>query len=209
MNLYIKQKISVVVGSLLLLFVISGCSLQNERVSTPKTVSNTDEIDIISEKINNVDKIPNINDVVILVDDLSITRKDFEIQKIYQEGKKDKEIIHSLIRTKATKAEAIRLNIEPSKDKIDAYLMQTREGLYNKDEGSEIIITYIEALGLSTEEYLELLGELAYDMYQREALWEHVKERGTYTDYEEYVNSLAEKADVKFIDVQIEKIYRG
>lgn len=206
MNSYIKQKILAVVC--LIFIFVSGCSQKDEKVSLPKNTSNTDEIIKISEKIKNLDKISNINDVVIIVNGFPITRKDFETQKIYQRDAQNKNIIDSLIRTKAIKSEAIRLNIQPSKEKINAYLTQIRESISNKEEGSETITTYIKTLGLSIEEYLELLEESTYDMYQREALWEYVSEKDNLADYEEYVDNLAKKADIKFVDVQIEKLYR-
>jgi len=100
------------------------------------------------------------------------------------------------------------LNIKPSQEKIDAHIEQVKDILENRYEGSEPVLDYINVMGMTTEEYIELQKETVYDMFLREALWLYVESTGKYKAYDEYVDDLVDNANIKYYDKDIKKLIK-
>ena len=163
----------------------------------------------LGAEIRELNSISGMDEPVILVNGYPITKKEIETQKIYSKylGKETlKESIDSLIRARVAKTEAMRLDIQPSREKIDAYLKQVDETLKNKAVGTETIFAYMEGAGITQEEYLSTLEETSYDMFQREALWESVKASQNDKDYEQYMDELVCNAEIEILDPEVEEL---
>ena len=182
-----------------------------ETVNSEETVNDTDSETemttgdeetwkLLGEEIRKLDDIPDIDEAAIYVNGQVVTKKEIEIEKINAQYLKNfslSERLQTLFRNKICKAEAIHLNIEPSQESIDTYLKQTLMTLNEKAVGTEVILAYLEGLGVTTEEYIVMLEKTAYDMYQREALRAYVETSGKGKSYEQYVDELAENAEIK------------
>lgn len=178
---------------------------EQEKVMT----ENREKMLNIGREIKALDDISGIDETVILVDDYPITRKTFEVQRIYTKYIKNttlKEAIEEIIKNTAIKAEAERLNIQPSEEKIDAYIESVDSTLREDVTGAEIDIALIEGLGITREEYILQQREIAYNMYQREALWLSVEDSQKDKDYDQYMDEIAKKADVEILDEEISTI---
>ena len=216
------KKLSVI--SVVLIFCFSGCSYKktverneiemyesNEEVSTQKPIeiTNTDAWTKIGEEIRKLDDISGIDETVIIVNGQSITKKEIETQKIYAKNLGDKTLndyIKSIIRDKVIKAEAIRLDIEPLQESIDVYLNHVDVVLEEKAVGTETVFALMEGMKISKKEYLALQEKVAYDMYQREALWKAVELTQEEKNYEEYIDTLVGNATITVLDSEMEAV---
>lgn len=216
------KKLSVI--SVVLIFCFSGCSYKktverneiemyesNEEVSTQKPIeiTNTDAWTKIGEEIRKLDDISGIDETVIMVNGQSITKKEIETQKIYAKNLGDKTLndyIKSIIRDKVIKAEAIRLDIEPLQESIDVYLNHVDMVLEEKAVGTETVFALMEGMKISKKEYLALQEKVAYDMYQREALWKAVELTQEEKNYEEYIDTLVGNATITVLDSEMEAV---
>ena len=179
-------------------------------ISSNDADSDTNEKELwysIGARIKGISMIQGIDDPAILVNGYSITKKEIETQKILKDAPNSsslKENINLMIRAKVVWAEAIRLGIQPSQDRINAYVEQSKEGL---GEGTpEMILSYIEGMGITQEEYLAMLEKAAYEMFQKEALWTFVESSQKDKDYERYVDGLVKKANIEILDPDIKKL---
>ncbi|MBE7032481.1 MAG: hypothetical protein E7401_05925 [Ruminococcaceae bacterium] len=206
------KKLSVI--SVVLIFCFSGCSYKktverneiemyesNEEMSTQKPIeiTNTDAWTKIGEEIRKLDDISGIDETAIMVNGQSITKKEIETQKIYAKNLGDKTLndyIKSIIRDKVIKAEAVRLGIEPAQESIDEYLNQVDMALEQKAVGTETVFALMEGMKISKKEYLTLQEKVAYDMYQREALWKATESMLEGSSYDEYIDTLIGNADI-------------
>ena len=148
----------------------------------------------LGAEIRELNSISGMDEPVILVNGYPITKKEIETQKIYSKylGK--------------AKTEAMRLDIQPSREKIDAYLKQVDETLKNKAVGTETIFAYMEGAGITQEAYLSMLEETSYDMFQRKALWESVKASQKDKDYENYIDELVRNAEIEILAPEVEEL---
>ena len=216
-----------VISMLILMSSFSGCVHKETMSMDTDSEGDNSEINIFEQeqnvkndieswlfiglKVRELDSRPGMNEPVILVDGYSIIKKEIEIQKIYSECLNNatiKENIVSLIREKAIKAEATRLGVQPPREKIEAYLEQVKRSLNEKTIGTETILAYMEGLEITQEEYLSMLEETAYDMYQREELRILLESLHKEKDYEEYVNEIVKRAKIEILDADIEKLLR-
>ena len=231
MRIYQKQIMNfkhirfIVLVSILLTFYLSGCmkdktsvgvETEKDKVNVNTSIqeqnmkTESDMWKSIGARIRELDMVPEIDEVAILVDGYSITKKEFETQKIYSEILRNatiKESTEALIRAKAIEAEAIRMNIYPSKEKIEVYLRQVDESLKNRVNGTETIFAYMEGMGITQKEYLSMLEKSAYAMYQREALWASVESLQKDKDYEQYVDEVVNNAKIEFIEPEVKKLF--
>lgn len=162
----------------------------------------------VGVKCKELSTVPGIDDPVILVNGLQITKRTVEFQKALQilpNSKPLKDEIISIVRSKVVQSEAIKRGIQPSQESIDAYLEQNLDVLKNEASGSAPILAYIEGMGMTIEEYMETQEELAYNMYQRSALWLSVK--ATQESYDKFVDELVEKADIEILDSEIKSLF--
>lgn len=161
------------------------------------------------KRIRELDNIAGIDDSAMLINGHPITKREIETQKIHSEIfmiTTVKESIESLIQQKAVEAEAIRMNIYPPQEKINTYIKQVDESLKNKVKGTEMIFAYMKGMGITQDEYLSMIEESAYEMYQREALWTKVQSLQKDKDYNKYVDELVKSAKVEFIDFEVKKL---
>ena len=228
-------------------FMLNSCGNTNnqlDRINTYNTnyesshlsdynIVDVDEVDMYQlfydygTKIKMLSENQNIDDTVIIINERIITRKDIEIEKLnvtYLKNGSLKERVRMLIQNTVLTAEANRLGIQPSDDKIMSY-MKNIENAMDNDDGQ--IGGYLDGANISKEEYISTNRELAYNMYQREALWSKIKEsmntqigsesdkRGVSFDeiekeyYNRYVDELINNANIKFLDTEIESIFCG
>jgi len=161
-------------------------------------------------RIKALSDIPGIDDIVILVEGISITRREIETQSILDNSYGAvllKETVDDIIREKAVQAEAVLLGIEPSQDNINSYLEQIRLGFENDVTGNELLLSYLEGMEMTVEEYLETMDKVAYVMFQGGALWASIESLQTYKTYEEYANDLMSKAKVEIFDPEIKSLF--
>jgi len=183
----------------------------------------------IGKRTRALSDIIGVDEPAILVNGHPITKKSIEHQKILSEEIPNvvslKKSIISMVRMKVVQVEAIRKKVQPSQDKIDDYLKMNRDILENVPLGTESTIYYIEGLGMTKEEYLKELEESAYNIFQREALydpieesqkekvWDEAEKRGVKVSvvskeyYERYVNGLVRKAKIEILDPEIKDIF--
>lgn len=212
------KKFSII--SVALFFCLSGCaynktvkknelevSKATEEISKQNPLETT-SVDVwikIGEEIRKLDDIYGIEETAITVNEQIITKKEIETQAIYAKYLKDKPLndyIKSIIRDKVVKAEAVRVGIEPPQESIDEYLNQVDMVLEENAVGTETIFALMEGMEISKKEYLSMLEQTAYDMYQRESLWKEVESKQEGKTYEEYVDTLVENATVKVLDFE-------
>lgn len=179
----------------------------------------------IGSKLRSLSDIPGIDDPVMLINENAITKKDVESEKIYIEYLHSitlKERIELLIKNMVLTIEARKLGIEPVQEDIINHMENIKKA-NDYDDGQ--ISGYIDGMGITKEEYLDVNEELAYNMYQRQALWQTVKKsmeneitreskkRGLPISdvekeyYEKYVDVLLEGADVEILDAEIKKFF--
>ena len=179
----------------------------------------------LGKKIKELDNIQGINDTVILVNGCAITKKDVEKKKIHGEFSNSfslKNGIEELIQEKAIETEAIRLEIEPSKDEINNYLEMVRSSIESNPNSVEIQNAYLEGRGITREEYFKELEKVEYKNFQHTALWEAVKpkekiqseatERNIDVNdvdseyHAKYISDLVDKSQISIFDSEIKEI---
>lgn len=212
---------------ILFIFLYTGCSnkIQNKLKENSKNTSHSklekhreksgefsvDDFKDIGSETKKLSEIDDINNVIIKVNNQEITKKELETLKILNKAENSdstKEIVNSIITTAALKSEATKLEIKPSQEKIDNYVKQSRDIIENSSDELEPILAYIEGAGITKEEYMIILEETAYDMFQRDALREYVEKLNKYDSFEKYTEQLVKKAKITFYDTEIEKMYK-
>lgn len=225
---------------LIYIFVLSACTnvqkhtenteIINESNQNSMASMNFDETDTymiyftIGSRLKSLSNISGINEPVIIVNNKAITRKDIEIERIYIDYLDSitlKDRIELLIKNTVLTIEANNLGIEPSQENIMAYMENIKKAM-NYDDGQ--ISGYMDGMGITEEEHIASNENIAYNMYQREALWQKVKQplenkivkeakkrNVSLTEvereyYEKYVDDLVENADIKFLDNEIKKL---
>ncbi|MDK2800128.1 MAG: hypothetical protein PWP27_1952 [Clostridiales bacterium] len=95
--------------------------------------------------------------VVAKVNDIKIYEKDIQkrrdINKISKKTQTDKEIILDIARTQLLLNEAKNRGIDVSEDEARTYAKKEKEMIYKNPETKETLIAYINALGLTEDEY--------------------------------------------------------
>ena len=222
-------------------FVFSACSNVQKHTENSDIINKDNQYSVETVDFNDVDiyevyftigsklrllsDIPGIDDPVMLINGNAITKRDVESEKIYIEYLHSitlKERIELLIKNMVLTIEASKLGIEPVQEDIINHMENIKKA-NDYDVGQ--ISGYIDGMGITKEEYLDVNEELAYNMYQRQALWQTVKKsmeneitreskkRGLPISdvekeyYEKYVDSLLESADVEILDAEIKKLF--
>lgn len=161
----------------------------------------------LGEKIRVLSGNPEMTNVVIVVDGYNITKKEVETERIMSTMPNSgtfEERVEELIRVIVFQAEAERLGIFPSQDRINKLLEQSKTGL---EEGkNDFLLGYIEGMGITQDEYFEKLEDVSYKMFQREALWNQVCAEGEYDSYDEYSKKLVEKANIQILDPELKQL---
>lgn len=179
-------------------------------------------------KIRELESIPGIDDIVLVVNGCHITKKDIEKEKIVEENEEKyspKELVLKVMREKVVISEAIKMKIGPPKDKINAYIEQIRAILKSNSDIALALQSYMEGMEITIEQYLTILEQKEYENYQRIGLWEMVKsvekdeqiqkeanDRGVSVGvvdaeyYEKYVDELMDKAEIQILDEEIARI---
>lgn len=162
---------------------------------------------LLGQKIKALSDDPEMNKVVIIVDGYEITKKDVEAERINSTMTNSgtfEERVEELIRVTVLNAEAERLGILPSQDRIDNYLAQVKTGL---EEGkNDFFVGYIEGMGITQDEYFKNIEDVTYKIFQREALWNQVSPEGKYGNYDDYSKYLVDKADIQILDPELKKM---
>lgn len=188
-------------------------AIQTDSSKTDDFTLNDEEVQkelwfSVGLKYKELSAVPGIDDPVILVNGLHITKRTVEYQKALQilpNSKPLKDEIVSIVRSKVVQSEAIKRGIQPSQESINAYLEQNMDILKNEAPGSGPILAYIEGMGITIEEYIETQEELVYNMYQRSELWLSVET--TQESHDKFVDGLVEKADIKILDPEIKSLF--
>ncbi len=144
-----------------------------------------------------------IDEPVITVNDITITKKTLELQKALATTSGNVSIrreLIQLVRDKVAQSEAERLGIEPSQESVDQYIQMNTEVLKNKVPGSELMLAYIDGLDITIEEYFEEQKDGIYSLLQRVAFRESLPED---ENYDELVDELIKKADIEILDPQL------
>lgn len=223
-----KRIISFVV--ITMLFISSGCSENNPNKTNGDTLRSENEYDFenmvvsndvksnqhsideyekIQREIANILNSESMDEVIIIVNGVEITREDFETQKmlsIYNYGTFSiKEIVYSLIKPLVINTEAERLNLKTSQDRVNQYMEGVRLALTEDKETKEFIDAYVNGRGITLEDYLKEQEEMAYQMFQREALYDYIEDATKNADIDEYIYNLLKYANIQINDSEIKE----
>lgn len=198
-------------NSVFVLNTIENHELTDEEIE--KMIDEYDKVDRVAamESVGRQLKeslkgIENPDEAVITVNDIPITIKTLELQKAMATapgaGSLKDELI-KIVRQKAVVAEATRLGIEPSEDSINQYFETIEKALDEGASGTELMMAYINGLGITVEEYLEEQRDGVYYTYQIEAFRETLDKD---VNYEDYVNELIRKADIVILDDEVREL---
>lgn len=230
-----KKKCIIFLITILFVFILNGCAHPNliQDLNTNQEIStfNIEERKQIffsmGQEIKMISEIPGIDDTAILVNGNVITRKDIEKERIeskYSDSESFEMRINSLVREEVVIAEAVRLGIQPTQETIDMYVEQTKQVIDAETDTSTIIQAYINGMGITQEEYIEMAKKEKYKEEQRIMLWDMVRpeeaikskvgsEKEVSTGeidkkyYEKYVDELMEKADIEILDPELKSFF--
>ncbi len=222
-----------------ILFISSGCSENNSNKMNEDILLSENEYDFenmtdsnerkvnqhsieeyekLQREITNILNSESMNEVIITVNEEEITRGDFETQKMISVFKYDmfsiREIVYSLIKPRVISAEAKRLNLKASQDRVDQYMEGVRLAIAEEQEEKGFIYAHINGKGITIEEYLREQEDLAYNMFQREALYDHIEATAKNEDtvlvdpnaeVDSYVNNLLKYANIQIYDSEIKE----
>lgn len=198
----------------------SSDKVQNANVNNVCISSLTDDTssvfennrNLALEEIRSLSSMPNIDEVVIIVNEYGIPRIQIELARINNKytlsnPKSEKDIIANAIRGKVVASEADKLRITPNQKSIDEYINFVKDMLHNDMAGGMEIKEHINALGVTEEEYLKQQADNIYFVYQNEEFRKYIEAKNI--DYDKYVDDLVGEADIQFNDKDIERIYMG
>ena len=214
---------------------VSGCTdlhqIQDSKGNEGVSISNIEEQKQIyfsmGKEIRKIAEMPRINETAILVNDNVISRKDIEIQHLESQYDKSKTFsvrVRDLVREEAVLAEANRLGITPAQETIDAYEEQTKQILAAENDVAEILQAYIDGMGITQEEYVDLVKKEKYREEQRIMLWDMVRPEealhpaGDFSTgassgendkiyYEKYTDELMQKTKIQILDAEIQQLF--
>lgn len=205
---------------------LSGCNEQENRnvdfMSSSIQINSNEEGNVglteeeakeigVSVGLKNRELLSDISDPdepAILVNGIAITKRTIAYQKalqIYPGIRPLKDEIVSIVRLKVVQSEAIKLNIQPSQEKVDAYLQEEMYTLKNGNFGIDFELGYIEGMGITIEEYIESRKQLVCDMFQRSELWLFNPQKNR--SQEEYVDELVKRAKIEILDPEMKQIF--
>lgn len=205
---------------LLILISITGCSDTIYELDgafrTNSGYSNDQEnMYTLGKNIKELENIEGIDNVIVMVNDKPITRRELERYKVHKKCS-DNEALDSLIRDKAMLSEASKLNIDPPIDELNQYLEGVKKALKNNNDARIILGEYLRGRQMTEAEYFKELEYIEYENFMRQALWEFVRptdkikkeaeERNvTFSDvsdkyYSQYADNLVDSAQIVYTD---------
>lgn len=215
---------SIIIKTLLIVIISVSMVSCSEKIDVEKEADNiyiNSSIETIQDNSNNAYQLklneikelylmPDIEEIAIKVYNRNISKQQIELAKInnkysIKNKKTEKEIIVNAITGKVIEEEAERLMIKPSQKDVDEYIRLLRDELNNDSVESNEIKDYIVASRLSEDDYLKQQAENIYYIYQKELFFKYLKEEKI--DYDKYVEDLISKADIEFLDKELEKVY--
>lgn len=218
------MSIIIIIKTLLIVIISVSMVSCSEKIDVEKEADNiyiNSSIETIQDNSNNVYQLklneikelylmPDIEEIAIKVYNRNISKQQIELAKInnkysIKNKKTEKEIIVNAITGKVIEEEAERLMIKPSQKDVDEYIRLLRDELNNDSVESNEIKDYIVASRLSEDDYLKQQAENIYYIYQKELFFKYLKEEKI--DYDKYVEDLISKADIEFLDKELEKVY--
>lgn len=215
-----------------MVFISSGCSENNfskpneygfenmtEINERPVNQHSVEEVETFYREAANISSEKSMKEVIITVNEEEITRGDFESQKKLFDFQYDdfsvKEIVYSLIKPRIINAEAERLNLKPSQERIEQYMEGIHLGLAEEEqEAKKFIFACINGRGITIEDYLKEQEDMAYSIYQREKLYEYIEASAKKEDMnpeeldgeiDAYINNLLKYANIQIYDPEIKK----
>ena len=182
--------------------------------------SNEENWYYMGRRYRELSDIPGIDDPVILVNELPVTRRMIESQKIqgdFSESFSLRESIELLIRMKVIQSEANRRGVHPSQDDINTFWKYERKSL--EDGSNEMTLAYIKGTGETIDEYILATEEGTYAIMQGLSFFEFIIElyddeiraeeiRGIHGFYERYIDELVANADIEILDPEIKELFR-
>lgn len=158
------------------------------------------------QKIKELSSKGNMNDIVIRVGKTDVTRYDYEKEKILKQldySINDKEAMFLIIKPIVIENEAKRLKLSVSEDKVNDYVGEMQKLLETEDPNAEYILTYIDVLYDSKDDYFQETRKKAYGMYLREEFYRYAKTVDEYKSEEDYVIFLLKSADIQILDKEL------
>lgn len=189
---------------------VNNVCISSSTDDTPGAFGNNRSLAL--EEMRSLSLMPNIDEIVIIVNDYGIPRSQIELARINNKytssnPESEKDIIANAIRGKVIASEADKLQIKPEQKYIDEYINFVKDMLHNDMDGGMEIKDHINALGVTEEEYLKQQADNIYFVYQNEEFRKYIEAKNI--DYDKYVDDLVGEADIQFNDKDIERIYMG
>lgn len=159
------------------------------------------------KKIKKTMQLENMEDIVVSIGDRKITRKEYEGVRIRQAdifSYTVKETVYSIVKDCVIIQEAERLKLVPDQKKIDYYMNGIYDALKIENEpGFEFETSRIKILEMTNEEYIDEQKRVAYEMFQKDALYEYLKKDEK--KFEDYIKKLLRSANIKIYDTNIKR----
>ena len=218
MIIFKNFKIMLIITLVFFSLLFCSCSKENFERDSHKSKSHgsksdggsVDEYYLMLDKINELNNIQGIDDIVILVNDYEITKRDLEFQIIRNnqtDSAKMKAIIGDQIRECVIRSKADELGVVPSQQDVDMYLNSVKQAYESGAVNSEYIRDYISSLEVTDEEFWQMQADAAYYIFQKDALRLHIENK--YGNFDEYIDDLVEDADIVFYDESLKEIYEN
>jgi parvulin-like peptidyl-prolyl isomerase len=186
----------------------------------------------LGKRIAEIQKMPNGNEVLVLVGDNEITKKRLEIAKAnnaaIMQPKTERDVLVNIIRSEVALAEAKKRGLVPTEDEVNIAVASTLKVLDENNpefEQTKIQIEkYLEGSGISRETYIENQKANMCDSLTRNNLAKEVKkkydseivakalESGKNPDisdkeyYNQYLDALVQSTKIEIYDPDIAKL---
>jgi len=210
------------------LIVLAGCLPQEQTEMIEEDwLSNRETWFYMGRRHSELDAIPGIDEPVIWVNGLPITRRTIEVQKInnifeYPNTLSLEESIELFIRIKVVQSEAVRRGIHPPPDRVNFDLEHERKRI--EEEPNGLTLAYIVGRGITIDEYILMNIESSYAQIQVDYFWRSIIElydneiqaeaiiqnRDPYfvafEFRDRYIDELVENADIEILDPEIREL---
>lgn len=195
------------------LFYWRKVDIINSEISSENNVTDNKYQPYSAELIHEIKEVmetPGINEAAIVVNGYEISKKYIEIRKLERkivDDKAIKEIIDSNIELYVIISEAERLGIKPDKEKFLQHIKEVDNAFYNDEYAYKKVSEYVGILGITISDYLEETNKSTYNVFQKNEYRKYVEQKGE--NFEAHIQQLIKKADIKFYDAKLEKIYKS
>ena len=162
-----------------------------------------EEYEEAEKKIKELSADPKMQETIITVNGEEIKRIEIETslirEKLQNKTRTVRDFADEIIERKVVQLEAKRLGIEPSPEDIDEY-MEVLSLLGGSNSSTDRLTDIrLKVNEMSWDDFLKEQEAKAYEMFQREALFEYAQGMEGFTTTEDYVKDLLAKAQIVYL----------